>query len=73
MIKMTRLEELQAAKRKIESEIAREEMHLLNERGKLAEAQYAKEHPKWAALSEEQKNWCYFMGYDPDNPDVPTD
>lgn len=70
---MTRLDELEHAKRKIEGQIELEKMRLLNETGEKAKVQYAKDHPKWAAMSEEQKNWCYFMGYDPDNPDVPTD
>ena len=29
--------------------------------------------PKWDAMSDEERRACLFMGYDPDNPDVPLD
>jgi len=29
--------------------------------------------PKWAAMTEAQRNYCNFMGIDPDEPDVPSD
>lgn len=32
-----------------------------------------KRSPKWAALTESQRNYCHFMGIDPDEPDVPSD
>lgn len=28
---------------------------------------------KWDGASEEQRNYWHFMGFDPDDPDVPTD
>jgi hypothetical protein len=29
--------------------------------------------PKWDALTPSQRRHCEFIGYDPDNPDVPLD
>jgi len=29
--------------------------------------------PKWNALTPAQQRHCQFMGFDPDNPDVPLD
>jgi len=29
--------------------------------------------PKWDAMSPAQQRHCQFMGFDPDNPDVPLD
>lgn len=29
--------------------------------------------PKWHAATDEQRSYWHFMGFDPDDPDVPTD
>jgi hypothetical protein len=62
-----------AAKRRIEAAIDEEERRLLAERAKRAEELHAAEHPKWSAASPELQRWYQFLGYDPDNPDVPLD
>lgn len=47
-------------------------------RGKVGRFVEVKEPPagppsKWDALTPAQQRHCQFMGYDPDNPDVPLD
>lgn len=66
---MSRLEELQKQKRQIEAEIDNECDRLRNE----AHERALKRPSKWNDLTPAQQNWCHFMAFDPDNPDIPLD
>jgi hypothetical protein len=68
-----KLQELLAQRRKLDAEIEAESRHQVDEAAVRMEALHKQQHPKLHAMSKEQQNWCYFMGYDPDNPDIPTD
>ncbi len=66
---MNRVEELKGTILKASAEIEeihRREQHEAHERG-LAQS------PKWNAMTPAQQQYCAFMGFDPDNPDVPLD
>lgn len=63
------LEELQKQKRAIEAQIDEECRRMARE----ANEQALQRPSKWSDMTPAQQNYCHFMAFDPDNPDVPLD
>lgn len=61
---MTRIEQLQNIIRHAQAEIDR--IHEQNKQA--AHVRGLSQSPKWNAMTPEQRRYCEFMAFDPDNP-----
>lgn len=69
---MNRLQMLESERARIDVAIA-EERQRMAEKGELTGSHAASSSPIFNAMTQAQQRHCEFMGYDPDNPDVPLD
>lgn len=68
---MDRLQELQAQRRRIDADIEDERRRRLQEAHERGLKRT--DCPKFDAMTPAQQRHCEFMGFDPDNPDIPLD